>query len=192
MNPLSAFIPPWWRWLAGAAAALLVMAAIGWYGEWRADARGAEVKQAYEMQIGRQKVQAATELAGETRKALALERALADVTAKLEDLDAKNQRDAADAQRRLTALAGVNAGRLRDPNAAGCRGSGGRAPGQTATAAVGGDGGAAQAGGLLSEQLSGLLRRLEAESDEVNNAYAACRPWAIEVRDRMNTEAGGP
>lgn len=84
------------------------------------------------------------------------------------DADAKSR--IARLQRELDAL-----GRLRDPNANGCGGGGGSSTPGVPQADAGGAADAAQTGGLLSAELSGLLRRLWREADEVNVAYASCR-----------------
>lgn len=96
--------------------------------------------------------------------------------------DEQNKKTSAAAARQLADLAGTNK-RLRDPNATpGCR-NGGGAGAQTA-----GDGSGdraddrAEASGLLSEQLSGLLLARIKEADAINDAYASCRPYAMKAQ----------
>jgi hypothetical protein len=98
--------------------------------------------------------------------------------------DAQHKKLIAAANARLHDLAARNDGRLRDPNAegAGCGRSGGGAEGSAAAGPGSGAGDAAQAGGLLSVQLSGLLQRLEDEADAINRAYSFCRSDAMTVR----------
>ena len=135
----------------------------------------------YEAALGRQKTDAAQLLASETAKVLQVNLALQQATQKQELQDAKNKTTIADLADRLRAAAGP-AGRLRDPNAAGCGGSGDSAPSDFASAASGGADDGAEAGGLLSGQLTGLLRRLTREADDINAAYVACRADAYTVR----------
>lgn len=141
------------------------------------------VTQRYEAAIAQQKSKAAHALAREIRNTIDLERQLAAARENQEENDATNKRTMADLRDRLRA-ASADTGRLRDPNAvaARCGGSGDRTEGTATAGADGGAGDAAEAGGLLSAQLSGLLQRLAAEADEVNIAYIACRADAVNVR----------
>jgi TolA-binding protein len=140
---------------------------------------------------------------GEKRQIVAqLEQQQRDAKAKLDKLT--HERDAAQAQldaantelekqlekRRidnraataaLAAAADRNGGRLRDPNASGGCGRGG-AEGEAPAAAGDHQGHGAEAAGLLSTQLSGLLQRLTREADEVSDAYAACRADDLSIR----------
>lgn len=128
----------------------------------------------YEAAIEKQKGEAAQLLEAETAKVLARERELADLKAKQEQQDAQHQKTIIDLQARLRAAAGP-AGRLRDPNAPGCGGGGGGAIGAPAADPGSRPSDGAEAGGLLSAQLSGLLQRLTFEADAINVAYASCR-----------------
>lgn len=65
---------------------------------------------------------------------------------------------------------------LRDPHATGCPATAPAAPADPGA----GDG--TQTGGLLSAELTGLLQRLTHEADEINNAYASCRPDSFSIR----------
>ena len=135
----------------------------------------------YEAAIDKQKAQAATLLASETAKTRSTELALQTIKNQQELQDADHQKTVADLSDRLRRLSG-STGRLRDPNAAGCGGGGGSATDQVASAAGDRADDAAQAGGLLSGELSGLLRGLASEADAINNAYASCRADAFAVR----------
>lgn len=126
--------------------------------------------------------QAERELASQTAKTRAAEQALHTFKTQQDIQDAKAQTTVADLSRRLRQLAG-QPGRLRDPNAHGCgRGSGGPT-GEAATATGSGAADSAEAGGLLSAELTGLLQRLTTEADEVNLAYASCRADVYVVRE---------
>ena len=131
--------------------------------------------------LEKQKREAAAELASETAKTRAAEQALRDFKTNQDIQDAKAQSTVADLSRRLRQRAGQS-GRLRDPNAPGCGGSGGGATGEAATAPGSGATDPAETGGLLSAELTGLLQRLTAEADEINIAYASCRADAYQVR----------
>lgn len=125
--------------------------------------------------------QAERELASQTAKTRAAEQALHTFKTQQDIQDAKAQSTVADLSRRLRSLAGAP-GRLRDANAHGCgRGSSGPA-GEAATATGGGATDPAEAGGLLSAELTGLLQRLTTEADEINVAYASCRADTYAVR----------
>ena len=128
-----------------------------------------------------QKRQAAAVLATETAKTQAAQQALRDFKTNQDIQDAKAQSTVADLSRRLRQLADQS-GRLRDPHAPGCGGSSGSAPSEAAPAASGGAADPAEAGGLLSEQLGGLLQRLAFEADTINVAYISCRADAYTVR----------
>lgn len=142
-------------------------------GEDRATAR-------YNQAIDKQKKAAAETLAKETARALAAERTLQDLKNRQEVQDAKNQKERERLAARLRDLADGN-GRLRDPNAG--RGEcGGGADGADPATAGNRPGHGTETGGLLSADLSGLLRRLQREADEINDAYASCRADAMAVR----------
>lgn len=137
-------------------------------GDQRATAR-------YELLLSRQKTDAAALLATETARANEAERRARELLAEQEKRDAKNVNTVAGLQARLRALAGP-AGQLRDPNAQPGRGcSSGGPQGATATGATDRAADAAETGGLLSPELSGLLQARLIEADEINVAYASCR-----------------
>lgn len=107
--------------------------------------------------------------------------------AALESANEDRRRTSAEVQRRLAAAA--LAGRLRDPNAAAC---GGAAASATAAPAGSGAEGGAEAGGLFSAAATRLLQRITREADEINDAYAACRPDALSIREKLGAEPKAP
>lgn len=139
----------------------------------------------YEAAIEKKKGEAARLLAAETTKVLDRERELADLKAKQEQQDAQHQKTVTDLQARLRAAAGPT-GRLRDPNAPGCGGGSGGADGAPAANSGKRPADGAEAGGLLSAELSGLLQRLTFEADTINVAYASCRSTLTAERSPPN------
>jgi len=135
------------------------------------------------------KADAATALATETAKTLQAEQALQAQTNIQNTQDANHAKTIADLSARLRAAAG-SAGRLRDPYATsqttGCWAGGGSAASTTASAAGDRAADPADAGGLLSAELSGLLQRLQREADVINVAYASCRERAIADRNGIS------
>lgn len=163
------------------AAALALLAGL-FFGEQYIEGLGYSRAQAeYEGAIRDQKKEAATLLATETDKARAAESALQAVKDKQELQDAENQKTVVGLSARLRDLAGT-AGRLRDPNAAGCGRGGGSAEGPVASAPGDRADDYTEASGLLSAQLSGLLQQLGREADDINDAYVSCRADAFAVR----------
>lgn len=132
--------------------------------------------------VKQQKAQASAELTELTAQRDAAQTALNDAHRGQEIRDETAKKTIAQQATRLAALA--RAGRLRDPNAASarCGDGGGGAQGDAAASAPAGAGHPAEAGGLLSVQLSGLLQRLTREADAINAAYASCRPDALTIR----------
>lgn len=129
-----------------------------------------------------QKREAGELLATETAKTRAAEEALRTFKLNQDNKDAQAQATNADLSRRLHQLTIGNAGRLRDPSAPGCGGGGSGTPSGAGTPARAGAEDGAQAGGLLSAELTGLLQRLASEADAINIAYASCRADAYSVR----------
>jgi hypothetical protein len=172
-----------------ALCALVLLALAGlviWYGEWRADARGAQVTARYEQAISKQKIDAATRLAEETARVRRLETELSAAHGRIEEDTREREAIARSYEGRLAALAAGAGGRLRDPHAAGCGGGGGGPAPGAAAAAGDREGHAAEAGGLLSGPLTDLLRRLAREGQEQADAYAACRADALSLRDQLS------
>lgn len=180
MNPFDFLNPGRWLLLLAACAALIA----GGYAlvDHIGDVREAQVDARWKAAVDKQKVEAAGKLADETGKVLKIERELGAARAAQETRDAKNRKTVAGLERRLADAAAANGGRLRDPNAAGCGGSGGSA--ETAVAAGADDraGDGAKTGGLLSVQLSDLLRARLRDADEINIAYASCRADSLKLR----------
>lgn len=168
-----------WLWRALAVAALLG----GLYMlERHIEQRGYDRAEAdYTAAIERLHADAAAQLAEEVNKTRAAEQALNEAKNNQELKDATHTQTIASLSDRLRRAAGP-AGRLRDPNAAPCGRSGGGPEGGPTATANAGAADHAEAGGLLSEQLSELLQRLAREADDINVAYASCRADAFTVR----------
>lgn len=136
----------------------------------------------YEAALAQQKAQAATLLATEIAKTRATEQALQTLKNQQELSDAKNQKIVAGLFDRLRGIAGP-AWRLRDPNAPRCWPGSGSTPGAAASAPRDRAADPAEAGGLLSVQLSELLGRVLREADDINVAYSSCRADVYTVRE---------
>lgn len=151
-----------------------------WVGEQRATA-------AYNIAIKKQKDDAVIRLAEETAKVTAQETALREFKDKQEIIDAETQKTVAGLGARLRTLAGT-IGRLRDPNAdtSGCRCSGGSTPGSIAPSTIPGTDDSADAGGLLSAELTELLFSQAAKADLINRAYASCKADGQAIRKLSN------
>ena len=167
-------------------ALVLVVLAAGWWIHVKSDSAGyLRAEDHYTKAIQRQQIEAANTLAAEIEKTRRAEKALANAKNQQDLKDANHQKTVADLSDRLRTLAGP-AGRLRDPHATAtataCVQGSGNPPTDPATPAHPGAADSTDASGLLSAQLSGLLRRLTAEADAINNAYASCRPDAYTVR----------
>ena len=163
-------------------AVVVALLAALFFGEQYIEGRGFERARAEDnAAIEKVKREAADTLASETNKTRTAERALQDFKNTQELQDATHQKTVADLSSRLRTLAGAP-GRLRDPHAAGCGPSGSGTPGEAAPAPGDRPANPAEAGGLLSADLSGLLQRLQLEADTINVAYASCRADAYAVR----------
>lgn len=145
------------------------------------------VKAMYEQlttKVIRQKNEAAALLKKLTAERDALQVQLNTATEAQRKKDAENAKTIADQKRRLADLNAAGGGRLRDPNAGrGCSCPG--AQGATEAPAASGAGHPAEAGGLLSKELSGLLLRLTGEADDINAAYESARADALICRQAM-------
>lgn len=141
----------------------------------------------YMAAIERLHAEAAATLADQVNKTRSAEQALIDAKNKQDLKDATHSQTLADLSVRLRRAAdrAGTAGGLRDPNAAQCGRGGGAPPPGPATAASPGAADPAEAGGLLSEQLAGLLQQLTREADDINAAYASCRADAYTVRGTL-------
>lgn len=162
------------RWLLILAAGLALF--IG-YEAWKVHQQGIGEERAtatYNTDIKKQKGEARAALASETGKKETAEKALRDFKEKQELKDAANKQTVDGLSTQLRAAAG-SAGRLRDPNAAGCGGRSGNAQGPYATGTGSGPDNATETGGLFSTAATGLLQRITSEADDINIAYIACR-----------------
>ena len=180
MNILAWFNPT--RWLILVLAAAILVAVLG-YGH-RQYSKGYKIATVEaNTKIDRQKLDASAVLMKETTRANTAEHALQDFknTQELKDVDhTKTVTGLSDQLRRA---AGV-AIRLRDPNAApGCRLGGGGPTSPSAAPTGASADNRAEASGLLSTDLTELLQRLTREADEVNNAFASCKPYASKVSE---------
>lgn len=163
----------------GATLALLV---ILFTGEQYIEGRGYQRAKAEDTAaINKQKAEAADQLTAEIQKTRTAEQALQTLKNDQELKDATHQKTVASLSDRLRALSDPS-GRLRDPHARGCGPSGSGSPSETSTALSDRPADPAEAGGLLSADLSGLLRQLTREADDINVAYASCRADAYAVR----------
>lgn len=168
----------------GAVLVLLIaMLACLFFGVKAIDQRGYDrAKAEATAALEAQKREAGGVLATETAKTRAAEESLRTFKLNQDNKDAQAQATVADLSRRLRQLSAGTAGRLRDPNAQGCGGSSCGPQGEAVTPAPDRPGDAAEAGGLLSAELTGLLQRLASEADAINTAYASCRSDALQVR----------
>lgn len=174
----------WWAYL-------LVMAALVGAATWATkalEARGeARATAKYEVALAKQREDAQKELDAEKAKTLRTESLLKEAKLTQEKKDVENAQVISKQKRDLAYLAGT-AGRLFDPNykGAGCR-EGSEDPSRQVAggARTGGEDGA-EAGGLLSPELSQLLQQRAEEADNINAAYASCRADALKVRELVN------
>ncbi|MDP3652409.1 MAG: hypothetical protein Q8R67_12075 [Rhodoferax sp.] len=167
---------------AGMAAVLALLAAL-FCGEQYIESRGYDRRDAEaRAENERSKRKAADTLASEITKTRKAEQALQDITNTQNLKDANHAKTVADLSDRLRRIAGP-AGRLRDPHAgAGCGGGSSGAPGADPGAPGDRPADPAETGGLLSAELSGLLRERLREADDINAAYASCRADAYTLR----------
>lgn len=180
-GPLSLLSPG--RWLLALG---LVLALVLGYRAFVSHQQGIGEERArvrYDAAIAKQKGEAYAKLEAATRRVHEAERALEQARQKQEIDDALNTRTLADLRVRLRAAAGPGL-RLRDPNAAagGGWGCGGGADPKAAAPADDRPADSAEAAGLLSAELTGLLQQQAEEADAVNAAYIACRADAVNVR----------
>lgn len=168
--------------LAAYAAVAIGFVAIAWFVVHKIEQRGYnKAVFVYTAQIDGIKREAAAKLASETARVQATEQALQAAKQKQETKDYKNAKTIAGLSDKLRDLAWPT-GRLYDPSAPGCGAGCGSAPSQAAATADYSLRNPAQAGGLLSKNLSGLLQQLSREADDINAAYISCRADAYAVR----------
>ena len=174
---LGFFSPARWIVLGLAAVAL-----VGGFAAFVAHQRGiGDLRTAarYEEALRQQAVQAARKYADALIDNAAATQALNDFKNIQEVKDVANQKTSAHQADRLRQLAGA-AERLRDPHqTTECRGGGSSASGGAPAAPGDRADDATQATGLLSKELSGLLRKLTIEGDAINDAYTSCRADAL-------------
>lgn len=160
-------------------AAVLAAAGWGWYSGQISDAeaRGASAQREVDQKAtDKIKADAAALLADETAKTAAIEKSLREFKTKQEIKDVEATKFTAKQNARIAGLVNAN-GQLRDPFAtSGCgvRSSGAQAQAGASPSNSGND--SAQTQGLLSAEFSRFVRTKLAEADEINNAYASCRP----------------
>lgn len=163
-------------------AAVVALLAVLFFGEQYIEGRGYDRAKAEDTaSINKQKAEAADKLAAEIQKTRTAETALQTFKNDQELKDATHQKTVASLSDRLRALSDPS-GRLRDPHAGGCRPSGGGTPSEAAPTPGDRPADPAEASGLLSAELGGLLQRLAREADDINIAYASCRADAYAVR----------
>jgi len=130
--------------------------------------------------VAEQKAQAAQLLAAETERVRLAEQALQNTLNTQNAKDTKNAITIETLRQRLVAAAAIG---LRDPHAIG---PSGQSTNGAATAPPGDSvGDTAQAAGLLSTKLVGLLQSLTLDADRINAAYASCRADALAVRQQQ-------
>lgn len=116
-------------------------------------------------------------------KYIALEAKSNQTTQELKDF--KKVQEATDAtnEQTIAILAKHSVSRMRDPNQARC--SSGSA--QSTDSASTGDSpkDPPETGGLLSEELTGLLNQRAFEADQINNAYISCRADIFNLRTKL-------
>jgi hypothetical protein len=172
--------PGRWLLIGGLLAALWLG-----YGAWAAHQQGigeARATATYNAAIDKQKTKAGQLLQAETDRANAATSKLIELKTEREKQDVENKSTIAALAVRLRAAAGP-AARLRDPHAAGCGSCGGSAPATDPARAEGGAADGAEAGGLLSKQLTEFLLTQAADADQVNLAYTSCRLDALSLRE---------
>lgn len=168
--------------LIGAVVTLFWIAASVWmYGSSQYKKGAESMRTMYAHAIDTQKIEAAKTLADETARVAMATQALQTAKDQQELKDAKNKSTIATLADRLRTAADPS-GRLRDPNATGCRGGGDSASSDIASRADNRADNTTEAGGLFSRAASELLARITREADEINAAYMSCRADAYGVR----------
>lgn len=169
-----------------ALAGALWAAYMGWEGHQRAiDA--AEERAVWIAAMDAQKAEARKQLDAANARVATAEDAAQLARETQNAKDTQNAKITSELERRLLA-----AGRLRDPNAARCGGSGASGGATGATSPGLGADNLAETPGLLSAEISGLLRTVTAEADAVNLAYIASRADADQLRGLLGAACGMP
>lgn len=172
-------------------ALLLVLGSVLGLGTWYGHTQfkeGARIQRLTDQaEVDAQKLEARDKLAAETGKVAQLERELNQLKSQQEIEDEGHQKTVNDLRNRLLRAPTVP-GRLRDPNqASGCGAGSSGASASAASVPVGSEDHRAKAGGLLSEELTGLLQRLQFEADEINVAFASCKAYSTEVERKFQS-----
>lgn len=144
----------------------------------------AETTVTYEAALSKQKAEASLKLVDETAKTRRAELALQTFKNDQELKDVDHQKIVVAMSTRMRGLAGP-AGRLRDPNQAGCGNSGGSTPSAAPAATADRADDRAETGGLLSGPLTDLFLNITREADEINVAYTSCRADSIGIRKKI-------
>lgn len=141
----------------------------------------------YNAMITTQKLQAAKVLADAVAKNNKLISDLNKLKATQEVQDEKNKSTVATQKRRIDGLVD-QLGRLRDPHAQVARCGDGSNPTVFDPSGTTGDspGNGAYAPGLLSVEFSRLFRGHDELCDDINNAFASCKAYAIKARELLN------
>lgn len=165
-------------------AAVLALLAALFFAEQYIEGRGYDRAKAEDQAAANKlKADAATTLASETAKTRTTEQVLQAGTDSQNLKDRNHEKTNAYLSDRLRRAAAGSAGRLRDPHATGCGASSSSPKGEAPSAPGDRPTDGAEPGGLLSADLTGLLRRLTREADDINTAYASCRADAFAVRE---------
>lgn len=166
--------------IMGLVSFIVLMVGIVIFGQHRYDQGDAAATLRDSVVIEKLKGDAATTLAAETERVRKAEQALRDFKDNQELKDADNRKIVQALADRVRSLIG-DAGRLRDPNATGCGGGGGGATSQATEGAGDRPADGAEAGGLLSAELTEFLRTQALSADEINNAYSSCRAYLMTI-----------
>lgn len=167
-----------WRIVALLGVLVALCAAYVWWADVQQGIGATAERAIWSAALDKQKDEAREKLDAANARVGAAE-AAADTARYSQDLkDAQNAKTTAELERKLL----VAGNRLRDPNGARCGGSSTASGATGATRPSSGANDTPQAPGLLSTELSGLLRTLTREADAVNLAYIASRADADQLR----------
>jgi hypothetical protein len=180
-------VVPGWAWALALAGAL----GFGWWQydekrDFEVDLAGARLDLSrVETDLSNQKLTATRQLLDETRRANNAELKLQAARDEAQRLGAESAQTSKSLSLALADLARAKSGRLRDPNvtATRCGGSGNSAKAAASIATIDRTENPAETTGLLSPQLTQLLRTEADANDGINDAYAACRAYTIEVNE---------
>jgi len=172
-------IPSPWRLIGVAVACAATVAGYLWWAGHQQDIGEQRAMGRYEAAIAAQKQEVGRLLAHATARALRAEIDMQRAALAQAEKDNQNATTIRDLGARLAA----GGERLRDPaGGAGCGRSGGGTPPASPASAASGAGDTAEAPGLLSADLSRLLRDLTRDADHINAAYIASRLDAERLR----------